>query len=177
MNYSGEIHLHFQDESRFGRMTRAGKRVIKKGVQAVGLKETCRENFYVYGSIEPLNGTFLMQEQDKMSAENFQDFLDEFGQTYRSGFHVMICDGSTIHWSKELNLPENLALVKLPPYCPELNPIERVWQDLKKHLNWKNWKSLSDMKAEVFKLIGSLNFDKLYTLTAWDWILDAQLAK
>ena len=149
--------------------------LIKKGFQAVGLKETNRENFYVYGSIEPLNGSFLMQEHDKMSAQNFQEFLDAFGQTYHSEFHVMICDGSTIHWSKELNVPKNLAFVQLPPYCPELNPIERVWQDLKKHLSWKNWKSLSEMKTAVFKLIEALNFDSLYTLTAWDWILDAQL--
>jgi len=170
-----EIHIHFQDESRFGRMTRPGKRVVKKGVQAVGLKETCRENFYIYGSIEPLNGTFLMQEQDKMSGENFQTFLDQFGETYQHDFHVMICDGSTIHWSKELRIPGNLVLLKLPPYCPELNPIERVWQDLKKHLNWKNWKSLQHMKNEVFKLISALNFDSIYTLTAWDWILDAKL--
>jgi len=156
-------------------MTRAGKRVIKKGVKPIGIMDTCRENFYVYGSVDPLGGTYLMQEKDKMSSENFQDFLDDFGKYYSDGYHVMICDGSKIHWSKELSLPSNLALIKLPPYCPELNPIERVWQDLKKSLKWKNWNSIDKMIENVFHLIGSLGFDEIYTLTAWDWILDAQL--
>lgn len=158
-------------------MTRPAKRLVKKGVKAVGLMDTCRENFYVYGSVEPLNGTFLMQEQDRMSKENFQEFLNLFSERYSNGFHVMICDGSTIHWSKELNIPKNLSLIKLPPYCPELNPIERVWQDLKKHLKWKNWTTIQTMKNKVFELINGLDFDAIYTLTAWDWILDFQLAK
>lgn len=156
-------------------MTRPGKRVVKKGVKPIGIMDMCRENFYVYGSVDPIGGTCLMLEKDKMSAENFQDFMDTFGEVYSEGSHVMICDGSTIHWSKDLNIPQNLTLIKLPPYCPELNPIERVWQDLKKELKWINWKSIQAMKEKVFDLINSLGFDQIYTLTAWNWILDAQL--
>lgn len=170
------MSLHFQDETRLGRMTRPGRRVVKRGVKPVGIMETCRENFYIYGSVDPINGDYLMMEMDKMSRENFQLFLDEFGKTYREGFHMMVCDGSAIHWSKELNLPENLALIKLPPYCPELNPIERVWQEIKKHLKWKVWPSLQSLKDKVFEEISKLGFDEIYTLTAWDWILDIELA-
>lgn len=170
------MSIHFQDESRFGRMTRPGRRVVKRGVKPVGIVDTCRENFYVYGSVEPINGSFLMMEMEKMSSENFQSFLDEFGQTYAEGFHVMICDGSKIHWSKEIKLPVNLALLKLPPYCPELNPIERVWQELKKSLKWKNWNTLQALKDKLFEDIEQLGCDKIYSLTAWDWIWQAEMA-
>lgn len=156
-------------------MTRPGKRVVKKGVKPIGIMDTCRENFYVYGSVDPVGGTYLMLEKDKMSSENFQEFMDTFGDVYSDGYHVMICDGSTIHWTKDLHLPKNISLVKLPPYCPELNPIERVWQDLKKNLKWMNWKSIGAMKEKVFDLINSLGFDEIYTLTAWNWVLYAQL--
>lgn len=154
-------------------MTRVGRRVVKKGVQPVGLIETSRENFYLYGSIDPLNGTYLMQEQHKMSSENFQSFLDLFGRTYPSGRHIMIADGASIHWAKDLRVPENLVLLKLPPYCPELNPIERVWQHLKKEHKGKIWGNIQALKDKVFSQIEDLSFDVLYTLTAWNWILDS----
>lgn len=157
-------------------MTRPGRRLVKKGVKPVGIMDTNRENFYVYGSVAPSEGACFMLEKDKMSSENFQAFLDAFGEKYSDGFHVMVCDGSKIHWAKDINLPRNLTLIKLPPYCPELNPIERFWQDIKKPLKWVNWESISAMKTKVFSLINSLGFDSIYTLTAWDWILDAELA-
>jgi len=166
------VTVHFQDESRFGRMTQMGKRVVKKGVEPIGLMDTCRENFYVYGSIEPLNGTYLMSEKDKMSSENFQEFLDDFGAIYTDGLHVMVCDGASTHWAKDLRLPENLILLKLPPYCPELNPIERLWQDLKKELKNKTWNNIQSLKSKVFSLLDKLTFDKIYTLAAWDWVIN-----
>lgn len=113
-----------------------------------------------------------MSEKDKMSAENFQAFLDDFGDFYQEGNQVMICDGSSIHWAKDLNLPKNLVLIKLPPYCPELNPIERLWQDLKKELKNKVWNSIQTLKDKVSSMTDKLDFDRIYTLTAWDWIIN-----
>ena len=167
--------VHFQDEARFGRMTLKGRRLVKRGVKPIVLTETCRENFYVYGSISPEEGSHCMVIKDRMSAENFQSFLNVFAQEYPTGFHVMVCDGSKIHWSRKLKLPQNLVLLKLPPYCPELYPIERLWQELKRPHKGQVWSSLSQLKDQVVKKLAEFGFDKLFTLADWDWIHEAYL--
>jgi len=61
-----------------------------------------------------------------------QVFLDAFAATIAEGEHVaLVVDGAGWHASKSLNVPYNITLVALPPYCPELNPVERVWLYLK----------------------------------------------
>lgn len=156
-------------------MTRTGKVVTAKGTKPVGAKETSRENLYIYGTVEPDSGGYFIREYERMSSENFQDFLNAFGQAYSVGLHLMVLDGAGIHWAHDLVIPENLVLIKLPPYCPELNPIERLWEDLKKWLVWKNWPSLTHMKEYVWSLVRQWNDDSIHCLTAFDWILQTTL--
>ena len=55
-------------------------------------------------------------------------FLDRFAKTRPSDAHaVMVVDGAGWHKSRTLKIPDNITLVVLPPYCPELNPVERIW--------------------------------------------------
>jgi len=61
----------------------------------------------------------------------FQLFVDAFAQAFRDSLNLLLLDNSGAPTAQRLTLPENVRLVFLPPYCPELNPIERVWRDLK----------------------------------------------
>ena len=61
-----------------------------------------------------------------------QAFLEAFAATIRDDEHVaLVLDGAGWHASKRLRVPSNITLVPLPPYWPELNPVERVWLYLK----------------------------------------------
>ena len=60
-----------------------------------------------------------------------------------------------------------------PAHSPELNPIERLWQDLKKHFKGKNFDNLSALRDEVFPLINSFSSATIASLTGWSYILDA----
>ena len=65
-------------------------------------------------------------------------FLELFSKTIAKGEHaVMIWDGAGFHTSKSLKVPENVSLIQLPAYSPELNPIENLWHYLKSHF-WSN---------------------------------------
>ena len=66
------------------------------------------------------------------NGEYMKRHLQEISQTIPKGRHaVVVMDGAV--WHKErYNLP-NLTILKLPPYSPELNPIEQVWQYIKQH--------------------------------------------
>ncbi len=58
---------------------------------------------------------------------------------------ILIVDNGRFHNGKDLILPENIVLLFQPPYCPELNPIERLWKHLKADLKWASFKSLAQL--------------------------------
>ena len=65
-------------------------------------------------------------------------FLKQFSETIPVEEHaVVVWDGAGFHRAKALKVPENITLVRLPPYSPELNPIENLWHYLKSHF-WSN---------------------------------------
>ena len=73
-------------------------------------------------------------------------FLEQFSATIPEGEHaVMVWDGAGFHTAKALRVPENVTLVRLPPYSPELNPIENLWHYLKSHF-WSN-RAYADYEA------------------------------
>jgi hypothetical protein len=77
-----------------------------------------------------------------------QAFLDAFAETIANGEHVaLVLDGAGWHSSKALRVPASITLVPLPPYSPELNPVERVWLHLK--ARFLSLRLLNDYKAIV----------------------------
>ncbi len=65
-------------------------------------------------------------------------------------------DNGRFYTSKDLVVPENVILVFQPPYCPELNPIERLWEHLKADLKWTSFKTLEQLQVKVNQLLAQL---------------------
>jgi transposase len=95
-----------------------------------------------------------------MNSENFQDH------------HVIVVDGSRIHFAKKLEIPPRIKLLQLP-HCSELNPIERVWLSLKRRLNWKNWPTSDKLKDDVMIIIDSWDELDVFNLAAYPYIREA----
>jgi transposase len=70
-------------------------------------------------------------------------------------------------------VPENIILLFQPPYCPELNPIERLWEYLKKDLKWASFKTLEQLQAKVDQLLSELTPEVIASVTGYSFILDA----
>jgi transposase len=104
-----------------------------------------------------------------------QVFLEAFAATIRDDEHVaLVLDGAGWHGSKALRVPSNITLVPLPPYSPELNPVERVWLYLKER--FLSLRLLNDYQAIV--AAASKAWNRLYrqtgrlaSLTAYPWIM------
>ena len=60
-----------------------------------------------------------------------------------------------------------------PAHSPELNPIERLWQDLKKPFKCTNFETLASLRAAVFQAVNTLSNTTIQSLTGWDYILAA----
>lgn len=70
--------------------------------------------------------------------------------------------------TNKLEVPDNIILLFQPPYCPEVNPIERVWQYIKYHLRSRLYLNLDDVKEKVAQILKSLNRGIISSLAAWD---------
>ena len=75
---------------------------------------------------------------------------------------ILIMDGAGWHKSGSLVIPSNIKIIHLPPYCPELNPIERLWQYIKKHI-LRNvvYESLDDLEDKLIDFINLITPDTL----------------
>jgi transposase len=167
------IRVFSQDESRFGLLTIRRRRLTARGVQPVGSVQHVFEWFYVYGAVEPTTGERFFLELPYLNAEMFQLFVDAFAQAFPDSLNLLLLDNSGAHTAQRLTLPANVRLVFLPPYCPELNPIERVWRDLKDMLAWLQFASLEVQQDYVATLLKSYEPPTLQSLTGYAYLVAA----
>ncbi len=94
-------------------------------------------------------------------------------EAYPDSLNILQVDNGAFHKAKALVIPNNILLLFQPPYSPELNPIERLWQHLKKDLRWVLFKDLTQLQTKVDKLIADLNPETVASITGFSFILDA----
>ena len=58
-------------------------------------------------------------------------FLEEVSEYFCNDILILVCDGAVWHKSKRLNIPENIIITHIPPYTPEMNPIEQIWKQIR----------------------------------------------
>lgn len=94
-------------------------------------------------------------------------FLEEMGKLYAGDKIILVMDGAGWHKAKNLQVPENIEIMLLPPYSPELNPVERFWQHIKQNtIKNKIYKTLSSLKDAVAKFLNSMSLDEISSVCA-----------
>lgn len=68
----------------------------------------------------------------RCDTESMNFFLEKLSEQYTDDYILLICDGAAWHKSTELIIPENIELFFIPPYTPEMNPIEQIWKEIRK---------------------------------------------
>jgi transposase len=169
------LRLYFQDEARIGQKGRVCHIWWKRGERPRGLLDQRYTNAYIYAAIEPgTDNNFVLILPDANTA-GMQVFLDAFAATIAKDEHVaLVVDGAGWHGSKTLNVPSNITLVALPPYCPELNPVERVWLYLKERfLSLRLHNDYNDIVVAASKAWKRLcrETGRLTSLTSYPWIM------
>jgi transposase len=87
----------------------------------------------------------------------------------------MQLDRAPAHRARSIEWPENIIPIFQPPHCPELNPIERLWQFLKGLWKGENFPSLDALRERVSQELEQLSAQQVQSLTSFDFILDALL--
>lgn len=120
--------LWFQDEARVGQKGRLCHRWWLKGQRPPGLCDRRYEWTYIYAAVRPDSGDDFALVLPEVSTRAMALFLERFAAALAPDEHaVLVLDGAGWHATAKLAVPGNLTLVPLPPYSPELNPVERIW--------------------------------------------------
>jgi transposase len=107
------------------------RRITACGVQPIATVAHTFEPFYLYGAVEPTTGASFFLELPGLNTALFQRWLDHFAQAFSASFNLLVLDNGAFHKAHALQWPAHVVPGFLPPYSPELNPIARLWRDLK----------------------------------------------
>lgn len=104
----------------------------KRGTRPRAPRDQRRASAYLFGAVCPLLGTTASIVVPRGNAQTFSEHLAAISAEVASGSHaVLVLDGAGYHVAKKVVVPGNISLLFLPPYSPELNPIENVWAYLR----------------------------------------------
>jgi hypothetical protein len=132
------IEVWFQDEARVGQRGTLTRMWAPKGRRPRVIRQQQFEAAYVFGAVCPAEGKAAALVMPTANAETMQHHLDLIAATVAPGKHgVLVADGAAWHVTGKLLIPANLSILPLPPYSPELNPVEQVWQQLRQS-DWAN---------------------------------------
>jgi transposase len=126
--------VFYFDEGRFGLKTEVGKRWGKIGAVLHSRVSQSYQNFYAYSSVSPITGNQFSLFLPWVNTEMMNQYLEEMAKANPDKELLIIWDGAGWHHSKDLILPKNIRIHFLPPYSPELNPVERLWWWIRRHV-------------------------------------------
>lgn len=107
------------------------------------------------------------------NTEAMNAHLAEIGTQVSAGAHaLLVLDGAGWHSAKDLVVPANISLLTLPPYSPELNPVENVWQFLRQNRLanrvFESYDAIVDACCDAWNALLELP-DRLVSITSRDW--------
>jgi transposase len=163
----------FQDEARFGRISQPISCWAPIPFRPMIPLALVREFRYIYATVSPWDGRLTFMVTEKMNTINMNLHLHQLSKRFRTSFIVLLLDGASSHRSKELIIPDNISIIYLPPYSPELNPTEQIWRILR--TTYFGNRYFDTLEATIIHAKNSLismarNKKAIVKLTNWPWI-------
>jgi transposase len=132
------VEVYFQDEARFGQQGSLARGWAPRGRRFHAVRQTRYDWLYVIGAACPRTGQTVGMLAPHINIPIINVFLERFAAELADDVHaVMVWDQAGFHTGKDLIVPKNITIIPLPPYSPELNPMENLWHYLRSHY-WSN---------------------------------------
>ena len=129
-----QIEIWFQDEARIGQQGTLTRLWAAKGTRPRVVRQQQFINSYIFGAVCPTHDKGAALILPIANIASMKKHLEEISDCVDAGNHaVVVLDQARWHVSKGLKIQDNLSLLSLPPYSPELNPQENVWLFLRQH--------------------------------------------
>lgn len=152
-NKYSSVNLYFQDESRFGLMTHVGRCLTARGVKPIVKYKHAFKNTYLYGAFSPIDGNSFVFEIEGTTSEIFYEYIKQLSEHRPTELMIVVIDNAGFHSLKDYDIPDNIRLVRIPPYSPEINPSEKIWAYIKQFYKNNCFESLSEVKQWLYDFI------------------------
>jgi hypothetical protein len=126
--------------------------------------------------VEPTTGDAFWWELPRLEADCFSVFLQQLSQHYAESLNIILLDQAPAHVAQRVEVTENVILVWLPAYSPELNPVERLWEDLKSRIDVLDARvrsSLTALQEHVAALVRGYTAAAIASLTGYAYLAEA----
>lgn len=160
------VNIYFQDESRYGLKTHIGTCLTAMGVKPIANYQHAFKNTYLYGSFSPINGDSFVYEIEGTTSQIFHEYLKEFSLHKPKEIKIIFMDNAGFHSMKNYTLPQNIILIRIPPYSPELNPSEKIWHYIKQFYKNRVFENLKNVKEWLHEFVcNRLNPENIMSIT------------
>ncbi len=167
------VRILAQDEGRFGRINEPHRCWAPLPHRPSAPRQIVREYLYVFSAVCPAQGRMTSLILPWANTETMSLFLEHLSAEFADEFLIVVMDQAGWHLAKGLQVPENIRLILLPAYAPELNPVEHIWADLReKDLANQAFSSLDGIEDQLCRGLQRLTAhpDYLRSLTAFPYL-------
>lgn len=161
--------MWMEDESRWGLRSELRRRLTARGVKVRQAMRTKSKSEWWVTFVEGKKGRMYHMRWSKVDGATMEKTLEEFAAAYKDEEHVVVWDGSGAHRKKGMRIPANVHVVYLPAYSPELNPAERIWEELRQKLP-PSFSSLDALFEAIWFYLSSLSSEAIRSLTFFPYL-------
>jgi transposase len=145
----------------------------KQGIRSQTVVKPGYKNFYIYSGVSPQSGESFSLFLPWVNTDMMNLFLRELSAHYHDKQVLLFMDQAGWHTAKGLQNFHNISIEYLPPYSPELNPIEKLWQWLKRHaLRNRSFNSLEQLMDQLSAKFQTLTNEQFASICHCDYLLD-----
>ena len=164
----------FQDEARFGRINNSRRCWAPRGIRPEVPVQIVREYTYAFAAVCPHDGVMDSLILPVTNTETMSIFLTEVALRHPEEHILMIMDQASWHRAHDLMIPENITLTWLPPYSPQCNPVENIWDEIRE--KWFPNKVFNSMEAVEDTLVEALitlenDHKRTQSIAGFNWIV------
>jgi len=163
------------DEARFGLINWHRRRYCPKGFRPPYTVRRAYEWTYLYAALDPATGESFCLYLPGMDGFCLEAFLERLGEAYADHHLLVVLDGAPSHTSGRIGLPENVSLMRLPAYSPELNPVERWFQEFRRALSNRVFESVELLQEALTETLACYWREpaRLRSIAGYAWWVEA----
>jgi transposase len=147
-------------------MTHLGKCLTAQGIKPIVNYQHRFKTTYLYGSYSPINGDSFVWEINGVDTTIFESYLKHFSKYRPKEYKIVIIDNAGFHSTKNIEIPENIFLLRIPPYAPELNPCEQVWQYIKNRYKNQRFENMETLRKWLHKTVNIMDKELIKSITS-----------
>jgi transposase len=166
------------DEGRFGRISNRADCWAPRPIRPLIPRQVVRESLYAFAAVEPGRARLAWELWKKCNTSSMSLFLLHCLTVWPDGRLLLVLDGAGWHKARLLPVPERMHLLHLPPYTPECNPTEHIWDEVReKGFANRYFATLDAVEVGLKTQLELLASDaaRLRNLTCFPWVRDGLL--